>query len=495
MCRVSHARPPPRVERRSRGRRAPPPYAARVPSRHPVRYVDHRVGDKRLQRTAAATSLLLGVVGVGCLVWFALGRPVHLVLLVVGGLGVLFFGFTALTSTGVHRLIAALGALAAVAAITAGTVLRAISEAGIRWSGVAGLTGLVAAVALGRYALRVPPPKGDALWAVPDGGPTSRWGVLIANPRSGGGKVAQFGIVDLAREHGIEVVVLEADQDLRAVAEEAVARGADALGMAGGDGSLSIVAEACVRHDVPFVCVPAGTRNHYAMDLGLDRADPRGALAAFVNGEEHRVDHATVNGRLFLNNVSLGVYAAAVEKPEYRDAKVETTLNLLPELVAQGGPWFDLHFDVPGNGRMDAAALVQVSNNAYEMAGPNFGRRLHLDGGELGIVVVDVGHVSDLVTLTVLAAARHPERAAGVWPWTTERFVVDSPQRELGLGIDGEHVRMAPPLEFCIVPQGLRVLVPTGTAIGLAAQHLGAHGTVSGLLEVAFNIGAGPPGD
>jgi diacylglycerol kinase family enzyme len=466
-----------------------------MPTRHPVRYVDHRVGDKPLQRTAAVLALLCGGAGLVELVWFASGRPLQILAFVVIGLAVLFFGFTALTTTGGHRLSGIVGlALAAVAGVAA-FAARTVDDGAVRWSGLVGLVLVAAAVLLARYALRVPPPTGDGLWAVPADGRTTRRGVLLANPRSGGGRVEEFDLVELARAHGIEVVLLGEDDDLTALAEGAARRGADALGMAGGDGSLACVAQVCVDHDLPFVCVPAGTRNHYAMDLGLNRTDPRDALAAFVNGDEHRLDYATVNGRMFLNNVSLGVYAAAVEQPGYRDAKVETTLGLLPDLVAQGGPWFDLHFDVPDHGRLDAAALVQVSNNAYETAGANFGRRLRLDDGKLGIVAVDIGQVSDLVSLTVLAAARHPERFSGVWPWTATSFVVESPQPELGVGIDGEHDRLAPPLDFAVVSRGLRVLVPAGTPVGLDAQHLGARGAVSGLLEVAFNLGSGDTGD
>jgi len=132
--------------------------------------------------------------------------------------------------------------------------------------------------------------------------------VLFVNPRSGDGKAARAGVAEQARAKGIEAVVLEAGQDLAALAGEASAVGADALGMAGGDGSLAVVATAAAAHGIPFVCIPAGTRNHFALDVGVDRHDVIGALDAFTDGVERQIDIAEVNGRTFLNNVSLGIY-------------------------------------------------------------------------------------------------------------------------------------------------------------------------------------------
>ncbi len=478
------------------GRRRPSTYAHAVDDHHPVRYVDRRVGEKPLQRTAALAALGLGAAGLVLLVWFGFDNLGFLLVLLAAAALFLFAGFAALTSTGPLRVMAFVATLVAVGVLVAATAIRFASLGHVRGTGLAALLCLVVAVWCGRYALRVPPPRGDAVWAVPSKGPSTRHAVVIANPASGGGKVGSSGLEEVAREHGIELVVMEKGDDPAELARDAVRRGADALGMAGGDGSLAQVAQVAVDHDLPFVVVPAGTRNHYALDLGLDRTDPTLALAAFIRGDEHRVDYATVNGRMFLNNVSLGVYAAAVEQPEYRDAKLETTLKLMPELVEKGGPWFDLHVDVPGQGRWESAALIQVSNGVYEMAGSAFGRRLHLDEGELGVVAVDISHGADLAAITVLAAARHPERHAGVWPWSTRELTIGSGQDRLGAGVDGEHVVLETPLEFRVVRRGLRVLVPEGTAVGLARQHLGSSGgTVTGLLEVAFNIAADTPAD
>lgn len=119
----------------------------------------------------------------------------------------------------------------------------------------------------------------------------------------------------------------------------AVAQGATALGMAGGDGSLGLVAEVAARHDVPMVVVPPGTRNHLAMDLGLDRGNVLAGLDAFDAAVERRIDLGQVNGRVFVNNVSLGLYAQIIRSPEYREAKMETTLSMLPGMLGPGpGP-------------------------------------------------------------------------------------------------------------------------------------------------------------
>jgi hypothetical protein len=161
--------------------------------------------------------------------------------------------------------------------------------------------------------------------------------VLICNPKSGGGKVESFGLIAQADDMGIEVVLLEPGLDLAQLARDAIARGADCLGMAGGDGSQALVASIAIEHNIPFVCISAGTRNHFALDLGLDRTDPRKGMIALRDGVERRVDFATVGDRLFVNNVSLGIYATIVQEDEYRDAKVETTKARLPENAGPPG--------------------------------------------------------------------------------------------------------------------------------------------------------------
>ena len=158
--------------------------------------------------------------------------------------------------------------------------------------------------------------------------------VLFMNPKSGGGKAARADLGRRARDRGIDVIVLRPDDSFVALVGEAIGGGADALGVAGGDGSMAVVAAAAVEHRLPLICVPAGTRNHFALDLGIDRQDLVGALDAFGDhGVERSIDVAEVNGRVFLNNVSLGIYGNAVQRSSYRDAKVRTLLETSAEVL------------------------------------------------------------------------------------------------------------------------------------------------------------------
>ena len=268
--------------------------------------------------------------------------------------------------------------------------------------------------------------------------------VLFVNPRSGGGRAARGAVAERAREQGIDVVVLDASQSLEELVGQAIAAGADALGVAGGDGSLSVVAAAARAHGLPFVCVPAGTRNHFALDLGVDRHDLIGALDAFSDGVERSIDVAEVNGRVFLNNVSLGIYGDAVRRPAYRDAKVRTLVETAAEVLGPSGAAPELHLVDDVGHEYRRPAVVLVSNNPYALDRPIApGTRPRLDTGELGIVVLDASRPNP----------DPPERA-----WTAAHLEVDA-AAPVHAGIDGEAVELHAPLEFVIRPGALRVRI------------------------------------
>jgi diacylglycerol kinase family enzyme len=286
-------------------------------------------------------------------------------------------------------------------------------------------------------------------------------GALLLNPRSGGGKVRRFGLEDEALRRGITPIVLGPGGDLRALAEEAVAAGVDALGVAGGDGSQAPVADVARRHGVPLVCVPAGTRNHFARDLGVDRDDVVAALDAFGAAVERPVDLAAVGDRVFVNNASLGLYASVVRTEAYRHAPVRTALDVVSALLGPGTPPSDLRFVRPDGVRECAAHAVVVSNNAYRLGAlRGFGTRLRLDGRVLGIVTLRLERRRDLLRLLTANARGTVQPFAGLHEWTAPEFVVESDAPLVELGLDGEAQSVEPPLRFRSLPAALLVRTP-----------------------------------
>jgi diacylglycerol kinase family enzyme len=278
--------------------------------------------------------------------------------------------------------------------------------------------------------------------------------VLFYNPKSGGGKAAKFHLAREARRRGIEPIELTLGQDLEQLVRSAVERGADALAMAGGDGSQAIVAMVAAELGLPYACIPAGTRNHFALDLGVDREDVVGALDAFVTGGERRVDLADVNGRVFVNNVSLGLYAEAVAQPGYRDAKLHTLLDAVPDALgpdalAPNLRWHDAASE-------ESAAAILVSNNAYRLGRAlGSGTRPRLDEAVLGVTVL---------APTVPGADTVTHRLA-MQQWTAPTFEIDA-DGPVAAGIDGESLQLSPPLMFRVRPGALRARI--------APQHPGA---------------------
>ncbi|MGO9790223.1 MAG: diacylglycerol/lipid kinase family protein [Solirubrobacteraceae bacterium] len=279
--------------------------------------------------------------------------------------------------------------------------------------------------------------------------------VLFFNPLSGGGKAERFHLADEARRRGIEPIELRRGDDLQELVRDAVGRGADALAMAGGDGSQAIVAMVAAELNLPFACIPAGTRNHFALDLGVDRNDVVGALEAFVTGGERRVDLAEVNGRAFVNNVSLGLYADAVQRPGYRKAKLHTILDTVPRVIGPEAEPPNLRWDGPQG--PESAVAVLISNNAYRLGRAlGSGTRPRLDQATLGVTV-----------LAPIAAAGDgsTSRRLTMQQWTTPEFEVaaDGP---VAAGVDGEALYLDPPLCFRVRPAALRVRI--------APRHAGA---------------------
>jgi diacylglycerol kinase family enzyme len=286
--------------------------------------------------------------------------------------------------------------------------------------------------------------------------------VLLMNPRSGGGKAARFRLADRCRDLGVAPVVLAPGDDLVQLSEDAVAHGCDLLGLAGGDGSQALVASVAARHRIPYVVVPAGTRNHFARDLGVG-TDVVRSLSAFVDGVDVQVDLAEVNGRPFVNNASMGVYAELVRSPQYREAKVRTAVELLPDLAGPSAAHLDLRYRLPSGEKATTAQVLLVSNNPYQLPPPPHGAgRPRLDEGVLGVVSVRVPDRVEADLLAALDATGHNGRFPGWHEWTTTELDVASGQ-PVALGVDGEALTFDAPLHFVTRPRSLVVRIPRRT--------------------------------
>jgi diacylglycerol kinase family enzyme len=310
---------------------------------------------------------------------------------------------------------------------------------------------------------RPAPPAGVPL----DAPPAHPW--LLVNPRSGDGTAGRTGLIEAARQRGIQVAVLAPGDDPATLAHQAVAAGADALGVAGGDGSLGQVAPVAIEHDLPFVCVPAGTRNHFAHDLGLDRSNPVNALAAF-EGAERRVDVGMVSGRMFLNNVSLGAYANLVADPAYREAKLATARAMLPGTMRRDHTPLDVEFSDPDGRVFDDVLVVLVANNRYQLErAAELGARDRLDDGVLQVSALTARTGAALAGIAARLASGRGFVGGQAWTqWESQALRVDSHQASVPAGLDGEAVAFVPPLEFRVLPGALRVLVPPSLPVPAA---------------------------
>jgi diacylglycerol kinase family enzyme len=396
----------------------------------------------RLALVAAAAAVLVAPVVAG------FRQSLALVLVGLAGLALTMAGvWWALTNKGLIRWLAVAVAVAAPL-----VVLVLYMGRGLLWVVLVAIGLLVLAVAAGRAALRrdaipermpehqVPPPRRP---------------FLIMNPRSGGGKVVRFDLKDKAEALGATVALLEGPGpvDVGELARQAVADGADLLGVAGGDGTQALVAGIAAEHDIPLLVISAGTRNHFALDLGLDREDPSRCLDALGDGVELQVDLGFIGERPFVNNASFGAYAAVVQSPAYRDDKTRTTLDQLPGLLAgQQGPRLVARAE---NVTVEGPHAVLVSNNQYGMGDiAGLGRRARLDRATLGVFAVTVSSAVQAAGLVRGTRSRGLTRLAG------PEVVVDADASQIPVGVDGEALVLDTPVRCTIRPAALRVRVP-----------------------------------
>jgi len=404
----------------------------------------------RSQRWLAWLSFGLAGLAVAILLVFAGLRSLVMVAVVlVGAVVTLTAAYFFLSRRGVVRWVSAV-----VVVLAPIGVIVAHAIAGLLWVAILAVAVWVLAGVTARLAL-----AGDRKrdWRMPEypAQPPAAHPFFIMNPRSGGGKVGRFELKRKAEGLGAEVFLMEGPEevDVAAVARDAVDRGADLLGAAGGDGTQALVAEVAAEHGIPFVVITAGTRNHFALDLGLDREDPAASLDALTDGVELHVDLGVIGGQTFVNNASFGAYAEVVQTPEYRGDKMGTTLQLLPDLL-QGHDGARLTAQADGT-RIEAPQALLVANNPYGMGDvAGLGRRARLDRGILGVVGVNVDSAHQAVGL--LRGAH----STGLKVLTTREIEVTADAPQIPVGIDGEAVRLPTPVRCTIRPGVLRVWVP-----------------------------------
>ncbi|MFJ4851272.1 MULTISPECIES: diacylglycerol/lipid kinase family protein [unclassified Streptomyces] len=406
----------------------------------PVRRAPRRLA--RLALAAGAAALVLPVVVAGL-------KSLLLVAVALAGTGVTAAGvWWVLTRRGAVRVLA----VALTVAAPVGVLLY-YAHADLLWVVLTSLALWILALSCGRAAVhragqeerrvrerRAPPPRRP---------------FLIMNPRSGGGKVARFGLKEKAEALGARVTLLDPDhpQDVAALARAAADEGADLLGVAGGDGTQALVAAVAAERGLPFLVISAGTRNHFAMDLGLDREDPAACLDALTDGVELRVDLGSVDGRPFVNNVSFGAYAAVVQSPAYREDKVGTILEMLPDLLTRRtGSRLTAR---AGATVLHEPQAVLVSNNPYRTGDPaGLGRRDRLDTGMLGVLGVTVDNAAQAAALLM------GPQAPGLSALTARQVVVTADAPAIEAGVDGEALLLPVPLHCEIRPGALRVRLP-----------------------------------
>ncbi len=387
----------------------------------------------------AAVVLLLAVAG-----WRSLAM---IGLTAIGVCLVLAGGYWFLANRGVARWLSLILVIGAPVLILVTFALHSLL-----WVAIVAVVLMLLAAGTGRAALRT-----DAAPAGMPAAPATRpqHPFLIMNPRSGGGKVTKFHLKEKAEALGARVALLEGPGmvDVAALARQAVTEGADLLGVAGGDGTQALVAGIAAEHGLPFLVISAGTRNHFALDLGLDRDDPATCLDALSDGEELEVDLGLIGDRTFVNNASFGAYAEVVRSPAYRDDKRGTTLQLLPDLL-KGHQGARLSARA-GQTRIDAPQALLVSNNPYgtdDIAGLGLWPRI--DAGTLGVVAVLVNSARQAVELV------RRGHGAGLVVLAADEIVVEADRPQIPVGIDGETIMMSAPVRCAIRPRALRVIVP-----------------------------------
>lgn len=288
---------------------------------------------------------------------------------------------------------------------------------------------------------------------------------VILNASSGNGTAAK--VADRLREifaaAGREArITLAGGGEINAAMRRAVEDGCDTLVVGGGDGTINCGASAVVGRKIPLGVLPLGTLNHFAKDLGIP-LDLDEAAKVLLEGVVCKVDVGEVNGRIFLNNSSLGVYPAIVRlRDKYRATLRGKWLAALWAglTVMRRNPFLAVRIVVEGEKIVRRTPLVLVANNEYRMSGINAGTRESLARGHLALYVVNAEQRPGLLRLAWQVLLKGAERAKEIDLITVEEVTIETKRRRLQVATDGEVFTLESPLNYRIRPGALRVHVP-----------------------------------
>ncbi|PZR71340.1 MAG: sphingosine kinase [Chthoniobacterales bacterium] len=259
------------------------------------------------------------------------------------------------------------------------------------------------------------------------------------------------------------IVQPERGQDVSALAREAVRAGEKTIVAAGGDGTISGVAGELAGTDKILGVLPIGTLNHFAKDLRIP-LDFEAAVRTVVQGRVRSVDAGEVNGRIFINNSSLGIYPQIVSRRKAQEQQLSrgkwpaffwATVQALRRF-----PFLDLRLTIEGRQINRRTAFLFVGNNEYEIAGFNLGSRACVDAGKLGLYLTQRTGRLGLFRLAFHALFGRVDQEKDFDVFCVAEARIETRKHRLLVAQDGEIEWMESPLEYRIRPAALRVLVP-----------------------------------
>lgn len=275
-------------------------------------------------------------------------------------------------------------------------------------------------------------------------------------------------------ENGTPASILLADSGVQIpeLARRAVKENSQIIVAGGGDGTVNAVANELMGSSITLGVLPLGTLNHFAKDLHIPQ-ELEAAARNLITGRAIPVDVGEVNGRIFLNNSSLGIYPRIVRHSEEEQKKkgrhkwvafAQASLSVLRHYSL-----LRVRLLLDGKELLLKTPLVFIGNNKYEMEGLNIGERKRLDAGELSLVVANGAGRVDLVRLAFLALFGRLHEASDFDALITKQFSIETRGPKTSVSMDGEVNQMSTPLNYLTHPGALRVIVPVNNVSGSSA--------------------------